>query len=227
MTTTVRDIRTVNEEKHRVVYSPASQLGFWSALLSLFFALGYSLSQLLSWLKVIQYPHDQFWLFFPSLFLAPAFLVTMICLHYRAPFQTAIWSAVGVAFAAIYCTLATMTYFSQLGSVVPGVETGDITAAHPLIFKARSYTMAIDCLGYFFMSLSTLFTAFSFRYRDKGIFRWMLSNGLLIVILIPAFFYSFLYYIGSVWLVTFSMSMIYTANFMRLHVFADERFYNG
>jgi hypothetical protein len=227
MSTTIRDIRTVREEIRSVVYSPANQPGFWSAMLSLVFGLAYSFSQLLSWLKVIQYPADQFWLFLPSLFLAPAFLITMICLHYRAPMNTSLWSAIGVAFAVIYCTLAAMTYFSQLGSVVPGVVRGEISTAHPLVFKARSYTMAIDCLAYFFMSLSTFFTAFAFRYRDAGIFRWMLINGLLLFILIPAFFYSFLYYVGSVWLVTFSLSMVYTANFMRLRVFADERFYNS
>ena len=59
-------------------------IGFWCAVLSLFFAIGYSIPQLLSTAKIIPHPLDLFWLFLPSLFLAPAFLITMIGLHFIA-----------------------------------------------------------------------------------------------------------------------------------------------
>jgi hypothetical protein len=226
MGTTVRDIRTVGEERYRVIYSPVSKLGLWASIASVFMAVLFSLFQLLSWLKIIPSPQGEYWLFLPSLLLAPAFLVTMICLHYRAPMRTSIWSALGMAFAVIYCTLTTLTYFNQVGAILPSIENGEIPGIHPLVYKARSFTMSIDCIGYFFMGLSTLFTAFAFRNRDRGIFKWMLYNGLVSLVLVPAFFYSFLHYAASIWLVTFSMSMIYTANFMSLHVFADELFYN-
>ena len=204
--------------------APVNKIGYWAAILSILFGLGYVLAQLLSWVKIISYPNDLFWLFLPSLFLGPAFLVTMICLHYRAPLQVKIWSSIGTAFSIIYCTMATLTYFTQLGSIVPGLLSGEINETHPLIFKPRSFTMSIDCLGYFFMSLSTLFTAFAFRETEKKLYGWMLFNGLLIFLFIPAYFNPFLYYIGSVWAVSFSMCMIYTAKFMRSgNLFVDGR----
>lgn len=209
------DIRSSLAEEKIVVSEPVSRIGFWAAILSLVFGLGYVVAQFLSWLKIIIYPNDLFWLFLPSLFLAPAFLVTMICLHYKAPGGLRIWSAIGIAFAIVYCGFATLTYFTQLGSMVPGIVSGEIRDTHPLIFKPRSFTMSIDCLGYFFMCLSTLFTAFAFRETYKPLYAWMLFNGVLIILFIPAYFNPFLYYIGSVWAISFSLSMIYAARFMR------------
>lgn len=197
------------------ILQPVNKIGYWSALLSIVFGLGYVIAQILSWLKVLGYPNDLFWLFLPSLFLAPCFLVTVICLHYAVNSSEKIFSAIGVAFAIIYCAFATLTYFTQLGAIVPGVIEGTITDTHSLIFKPRSFTMAIDCLGYFFMSLSSLFVAFPFKRRDSGLYGWLLINGSLIVLFIPAYFNPFLYYIGSVWALSFTMSMIYAARFMR------------
>ena len=210
-----------------VATASANKIGYWAAILSLAFALGYVFAQILSWTKIITYPNDLFWLFLPSLFLAPAFLVTMICLHYKAAADLRIWSAIGTAFAVIYCTMATLTYFTQLGSIVPGVVQGVINESHPLIFKPRSFTMTIDCLGYFFMSLSTLFSAFAFKRTSRGLFGWMVFNGTLILLFIPAYFNPFLYYVGSVWAVSFSMSMIYAAKFMcSENAFANRKFIN-
>lgn len=210
-----------------VATAPVDKIGYWAAILSLAFGLGYVLAQIFSWAKIITYPNDLFWLFLPSLFLAPAFLVAMICLHYKAAVELKIWSAIGVAFAVIYCTMATVTYFTQLGSMVPGLVRGEINETHPLIFKPRSFTMSIDCLGYFFMSLSTLFSAFAFKKASRKLFRWMVFNGALILLFIPAYFNPFLYYIGSVWAISFSMSMIYAAKFMHPKtVFVDSKFLN-
>jgi hypothetical protein len=61
------------------------------------------------------------------------------------------------------------------------------------------------------MSLATLFTGFAFRGQDKHLYLWFLLNGLLVILLIPAYFNPFLYYFGSVWILTFSLSMIYAA----------------
>jgi hypothetical protein len=107
-----------------IKFSSLHLLGYWSSIASLVFAWGYSAAQLLSWLKVISYPHDLFWLFLPSLFLAPSFLVAIICLYHKVQEELKIWSAIGVAFAIIYCAFATLTYFTQLGSVVPGIIRG-------------------------------------------------------------------------------------------------------
>lgn len=191
---------------------PAEQtidkIGYWSSFSSLVLALSYSAAQLLSWLKWLRPPTEQFWLFLPSLFLAPAFLLTAIALHYKTFGTSKIWTAIGVAFAVVYCSFATLTYFTQLGSVYPLLKSGRIDDNYAFTFKPGSFTIAIDCLGYFFMSLSTLFTAFAFRERNKGLYIWLLTNGLLIFLLVPAFFYPTLYYYASIWTPVFSLAMI-------------------
>ncbi|MFI5140429.1 MAG: hypothetical protein ACHQIM_21595 [Sphingobacteriales bacterium] len=186
-------------------------VGFWSAILAFIFALGYDIAQLFSWLNILHHPHEMFWLFFPSLFLAPSFLIVIVCLHYIAAEQKKVWTMIGLCFAIVYCAFATMNYFIQLTVVVPAVLKGEINESHVLFFKQGSFMFAIDCLGYFFMSLSTLFAAFAFREAYKSLYVWMLVNGLLIVIFIAAYFNPFFYFAGAVWAITFSVVMIKAA----------------
>ncbi|MDX1940892.1 MAG: hypothetical protein SFU99_10105 [Saprospiraceae bacterium] len=188
----------------------AKTIGYWSAVISLLFALGYSVAQLLSTFKMLPHPQDLFWLFLPSLFLAPPFVVTMICLHYSVSENLKIWTAIGVAFAIMYGVLVDLVYFSQLTVVVPAQLRGEINETHVLIFGTKTFLMAVDCLGYFFMSLSTLFAAFAFRNQvnRKWLYRGMLYNGLLLPVIIFAFFYPLLYYIGALWMITFPLAMI-------------------
>jgi hypothetical protein len=124
-----------------IEYSSLHLLGYWSSIASLLFALGYSAAQLLSWLKVTSYPGYLVLLFLPSLFLAPSFRVAIICLHHKVQEELKIWSAIGVAFALIYRAFATLTYFTQLGSVVPGILRGEIAENHVLFFKPGSFTI--------------------------------------------------------------------------------------
>jgi hypothetical protein len=189
--------------------------GFWSAILSALFGVGYCIAQLLSWLNVLPHPHELFWIFLPSLFLAPAYLVTVLCLHYSAPLSKRIWTAMAVAFGVIYCTFATLNYFTQLTIVVPDLVSGKINESHVLVFKQGSFFYAMDCLGYFFMSFSSLAGALAFREDDRKLYLWMLWNGLLVVIFIPAYFNPFFYYIGSPWLLTFTMAMVSAAKYFK------------
>lgn len=190
--------------------NPARSTGYWSAILSLVFAVGYCIAELLSTFGVIPHPHNLFWLFLPSLFLAPAFLVTMLCLHYAVSGPRSIWTAMSGAFAVIYCAFATLTYFVQLSVVVPVQVSGAATnKMEVLLFDRRTFLMAIDCLGYFFMSLSTFFAAFAFRDRqNKWLYRALLYNGLLMPILVLAFFHPLLYYVGALWMITFPLAMV-------------------
>lgn len=189
-------------------------LGYWSAILSVIFALGYSVAQLLSTFKIIPHPQDLFWLFLPSLFLAPAFLLTMISLHYSISGSLKIWTAAGCAFAILYTICASIVYFTQLTVVLPKELKGQVDANYVLIFETKTFLMAVDCIGYFFMSLSTLFAAFAVR-KHKWMYRGLLWNGLLLPILILAFFYPAFYYAGAVWMLTFPLAMINTAKFFK------------
>lgn len=190
-------------------------IGYYSALLSLIFAIGYAIPQILSSSGILPHPKDLFWLFLPSLFLGPAFLATMVCLHYMSG-KYKIWTALGWSFAIMYCSMVTIVYFVELTVVIPPQLRGDTHKIELLLFDRKSFLMAIDCLGYFFMSLSTLFAAFAFRHhRNKWLYRGMLWNGLLMPILILAYFYPEFYYVGAIWIFTFPLAMINAAKYFR------------
>ena len=192
-------------------------IGRWSALLSLFFAIAYSVPQIFSELKLIPHPQDLVWLFLPSLFLAPAFLVTMICIHFFVDEDVKIWTAIATAFSILYTICATIVYFTQLTVIIPQLLRNEINETHVLAFHTKSFLMAIDCMGYFFMSISTVFAAFAF-YKDKNnkwLYRGLLYNGLLLPVLILAFFYPVFYYIGALWMVTFPVAIIQVANLFK------------
>lgn len=192
-------------------------IGWWSAFLSLFFAIAYSVPQIFSELKLIPHPQDLIWLFVPSLFLAPAFLVTMICIHFFVDEDVKIWTAIATAFSTLYTICATIVYFTQLTVVIPPLLGNEIDETHVLAFHTKSFLMAIDCLGYFFMSLSTIFAAFAFL-KDKNykwLYRGLLYNGLLLPVLVLAFFYPVFYYVGALWMITFPLAMIQVANLFK------------
>lgn len=186
------------------------KIGFWSAALSAAFALAYSVAQILSTSKILPYPHDMFWLFLPSLFLASVFVTTMVCLHYSVEENLKIWTALGIAFALMYAPLVSIVYFSQLTVVIPALLRGEINETHVLSFPGRTFLMAVDCLGYFFMSLATFFAAFAFKnnHETKWLYRGLLWNGLLMPVLVLAFFYPVFYYVGAIWIITFPLAMI-------------------
>jgi hypothetical protein len=194
--------------------SPVNKTGFWSATLSVLFAMGYSVPQILSEIKIIPHPQYLFWLFLPSLFLAPAFLITMICLHYSADKNLQVWTAIGAAFALLYCADVSMVYFTQLTVVVPAQLKGQINEKEVLLFDRKTFLMAVDCLGYFFMSLSTFFAAFAFK-KNKWLYRGLLWNGALMPVLVLAFFYPVFYYAGAAWMITFPLAMINAATFFK------------
>ena len=187
------------------------QIGIWSSILSLIFAIAYCVPQLLTEAKLISHPQDLYWLFSPSLLLAPSFLVVMICLHYKASISKKLFTAIGVAFAILYCADVTLVYFSQLTVVIPAQLKNTVNEKQVLLFDRRTFLMAIDCLGYFFMSLSTLFAAFAFQSENKWLYRSLLYNGLLLPVLVLAFFYPVFYYVGALWMITFPLAMINAA----------------
>ena len=199
------------------------KVGFYAAILSVIFTIFYCIPQILSTSKLLVYPHDLFWLFLPSLFLGSTFLVTMISLHYSRVENLKLWTAIGIAFAVIYCTLTGTVYFVQLTVVIPAQLNGSLDNNHLLIFKPKTFLMAVDCLGYFFMSLSTLFSAFAFKNQEeyKWLYRGLLYNGLLIPVLILAFFFPFFYYIGALWMITFPVAMIKAAQLFRRETYGS------
>ena len=190
-----------------------NSIGRWSAILAAGFGIAYSVFQIFSELRMIPHPQDMFWLFAPSLPLAPSFLIAMICLHYYVEPNIKLFTAISVAFAVLYCADVSLVYFTQLTVVLPAQLSNQINEKQVLLFDRRTFLMAVDCLGYFFMSLSTLFAAFAFAndQRNKWLYRGLLFNGLLLPVLILAFFFPVFYYVGALWIITFPVAMIKVA----------------
>jgi hypothetical protein len=186
----------------------AAVLGYWAAIACTVFAIAYSIAQILSVAGVLHFPSDLVTMFIPSLLLAPCFLVVMVCLSLNVERAGMIFPGLGVAFAILYTAMATLVYFTQLSSTIPLAKS--IPGFNdPLSFSGKSFTVAIDCLAYAFMSLSTFFTAFAFITRlDRWLFRGLLIHGLLSPFILLSFFFPVLLPLGALWMITFPFAMI-------------------
>ncbi|HOW86437.1 MAG TPA: hypothetical protein P5119_11280 [Candidatus Aminicenantes bacterium] len=196
------------------------RLGYWSAVLAAVFSLAYVVGQLAEWLGLLgskggpENPSTAkglILLLTPSLLLAFAFVVTMVCVHRYAPESKKAWSQVAVAFATAYAALIGIVYFTQLTIVVPHLLRGDVAGIEFLLFKPfDSFLYAVDILGYSFMSLSTLFSAaaFSGGRLERTTRFFLVANGLLVPFLAFQMYIHSLIWIASLWAVTFPAAMI-------------------
>lgn len=200
--------------------SSVERLGFWAAVLAAVFSIAYDLAQLAEWFGLLgskggpessSTPLGLILLLTPSLLLAFAFVVTMVCVHHDAPLAKRVWSHVGVAFATAYAALIGIVYFTQLTIVVPHLLRGSTAGIEFLIFVPfDSFLYAVDILGYSFMSLSTLFAAFAFAGGglERTARAFLIANGVLVPFLAFQMYIHPLIWIASLWAVTFPASMI-------------------
>ncbi len=98
-------------------------------------------------------------LMMPSLFLAPAYVLTTVGVHRYASDKDKYWGLASIAFAGIYAVFVSFVYFVVLTVVVPHQLAGTTAEIQLLVYEGKSFLYAINVLGYGFMSLSTLFAA--------------------------------------------------------------------
>jgi hypothetical protein len=194
-------------------HSNAGKIGKYAAVFSVVFAITYSVFQLLAAFKVIPHPHELIWLFLPSLLLAFSFLISVICLHYFAEEDCKVYTAIATAFALLYCAFVSIVYFTQLAVVIPLLLQQKINETHLLAFSAKSFLVAVDCIGYAAMNAATLFAAFAFRSKlyTKSLYTSLLLNGFLTPIVILAYFIPAFMYLGALWMITLPVAMIQAA----------------
>jgi hypothetical protein len=101
----------------------------------------------------------------------------MACIYATAPTNRRFLGLIGLSFALIYGTLTSFNYYADLTFVRQGVF--DVEVFNML--NPNSIFWVIEILGYFFMGLSTLFTAFVFTVeRLEQAIRWLfIINGVL------------------------------------------------
>jgi hypothetical protein len=105
---------------------PLERLGFWSAALAAVFTVLWTVaavvaavvSQPASWAGIDAYAASfdsrQMLMLVPVLLLAPTFVVVMACIYAYAAAEAKPWALLGVVFAAMYATIASVTYVLQL-----------------------------------------------------------------------------------------------------------------
>jgi len=122
------------------------RLGFWSAALAAVFTVLWTVAALVtavvsppaSWAGIDAYAASfdsrQMLMLVPVLMLAPTFVVVMACVYAYAATDAKPWALLGVVFAAMYATIASVTYVLQLTVVRQHV----LRAARPLAWTSSS-----------------------------------------------------------------------------------------
>lgn len=189
-------------------------IGKWSSILAAVFGGIYSIFQLLAVSGIIPHPHELFWLFLPSLLLAPCFMISILCLHFAVNEEYKIYTAIATLFAVLYCGFVSIVYFTQLSVVIPALMSGKMHETHVLAFSGQSFLVAVDCIGYTAMNAAALFAAFAFKHaQSKWLYRGLLYTGLLTPVMVAAFFVQPFYYVGGLWIITFPIAMVNAARF--------------
>src|SRR5215204_1046533 len=117
----------------------ANKIGKPAAVLAAVFALTYCVFAILSLLKLLTHPYDLLWQFLPSLLLAFAFVITIVCLHYTVAEENKIYTAIASAFAIVYCSCVSIVYFTQIAVVIPQLLQHKIDDNHLLAFTDKSF----------------------------------------------------------------------------------------
>jgi len=191
---------------------PACRLGALAAAAAATAVVGYGLAQVAQILGLIGYPLADGLIFAASICIAPAFLLTLLALHEVAPPEGRMWSRGALAFAAMYCAFALMTYAVQLVSVLPKApERPDMGV---LGMWPHSLFWVVDGLAYTTMGAAALFAALALP-RDPAwtlARRLLLAHGLLTPVIVTVYVYPRfsvpLLMLGSPWLVTAAGSLI-------------------
>lgn len=209
------------------------KLGLWSAVAAALCSIAYIIGQLAEWLDFFgsgggpenaSTASGLIILMLPSLLLGIAFPVMIVSVHYYVGVGRKLFSHLGIVFATIYAVLICMNYFIQLTLVVPHLLQGETKSIEFLLFKPfDSFLYSVDILGYSFMSLATLFTAFAFAPDglERAVRFFMLANGCILPFIALQNYYHALIWGGALWAITFpgltiSLAVLFRRKLKRL-----------
>jgi hypothetical protein len=134
--------------------------------------------------------------FLPSLPLASAFLVLMVCIYFYASERDRIWAMLGLAFTIVYAVMASSNYLIQLlvvrNSLVLGETEGLGLFAHS---NPHSVFWAL-ANSYAYMSLAMFFAAWVFRKTTLE--RWIRRLFVVVGITAPFQFIGVLFELGLI-----------------------------
>ena len=103
--------------------------------------------------------------FFVCFFLPIGFIMMTAGLHNECESDRKVAANIGMVFAAVYCMLIMLVYFTQLTTVRNEQLTDQ--AAKLIDFGRFGLIFNYDMLGYGMMALATFFTGLSMKAKDK------------------------------------------------------------
>jgi hypothetical protein len=111
-----------------------------------------------------------------GIILIPVFILLIACIHEYSPANRKFFSRLGLLFTMGYAVLIGFNYYMQLTLVASNLYTGVFAMDDP-----QSIMWVIEVLGYGFMGLATLSTAFVFTNgKLENAIRWLfIVNGIL------------------------------------------------
>ena len=111
-----------------------------------------------------------------GLLLVSAAVVVLATIYALTSADQKIWSLLGLAFGLLFVALVGTTYVVHLAIVRPGLLVGQEDALAMLsLTSGRSLMETLHTLGWGFLGLATLFTAWVFDGRGlEGWIRWLL-----------------------------------------------------
>ena len=87
-------------------------------------------------------------------------------LHYECEAARKVAGNIGLVFAAVYCMIIMLVYFTQITTVAN--ESLNEDAAKLIDFQKHGLIFNFDLLGYGMMALSTFFTGLSMKAKSKS-----------------------------------------------------------
>jgi hypothetical protein len=111
-----------------------------------------------------------------GIILIPVFILLIACIHEYSPADRKFFSRLGLLFTMGYAVLIGFNYYMQLTLVLNNLYTDVFAMDNP-----QSIMWVIEVLGYGFMGLATLSTAFVFTNgKLENAIRWLfIVNGIL------------------------------------------------
>jgi len=194
-------------------------IGFWAAVVSTGFGLGYIVALLATLTGAVDGPWATAYQLAPSIVLAWSYMVLMACVLDAAPLEGKIWAIIAFGFALMYSVINSIVYFTELIVVIPRVLRNNGESVSVLLFEPGEFLFAVNGLAYGFMSMAALFAAPSVfdrhgtqQARVRGA---MLAHGAIGPFIVGALVWPPLTLIGALWIVTFPVMGILLAIMFR------------
>jgi len=193
-------------------------LGFWAASVSGVAAAGYGVVQAMQVFGSLKFPFDEYLIFGFSILIATPFVIAIAALHYTVPAEKRMWTHAATAVAAMYATLVSLVYMTELFVTVPARLHGAAAKVAAITLNQHSFFWAVDALGYVLMSVAALLAAGALCRRgfDGWLRLFLVLHGIQAPVIVLILWRPELVLWGSGWVVTGpGMMALMAARFLR------------